>query len=131
MNCPNCQTENPETKKFCPQCGAKLVKVCLQCGAEILPEDNFCGECGQTLSSPSKPVPKDLTPKNLTFDEKLAKIQKYLPGNITEKILSHRNRFEGERKQVTVLFIDMRNWGQIFNVDIHLLAYRPVVNSIE
>ena len=49
-------------------------------------------------------------PKDLTFDEKLAKIQKYLPGNITEKILSQRNRIEGERKQVTVLFTDMAGY---------------------
>ncbi|MGC1404632.1 MAG: adenylate/guanylate cyclase domain-containing protein [Thermodesulfobacteriota bacterium] len=46
----------------------------------------------------------------MTFDEKLAKIQKYLPGNITEKILSQRDRIEGERKQVTVLFTDMAGY---------------------
>ena len=54
--------------------------------------------------------PQNLTPKDLTFDEKLAKIQKYLPGNITEKILSQRDRIEGERKQVSVLFTDMAGY---------------------
>ncbi len=72
---------------------------------KILPADKFCGECGHPLSDTSKPTPKDLT-----FDEKLAKIQKYLPGNITEKILSQRNRIEGERKQVSVLFTDMAGY---------------------
>jgi class 3 adenylate cyclase/tetratricopeptide (TPR) repeat protein len=110
MNCPKCQAENPETKKFCRQCGAKLVKVCHQCGAEILPDDKFCGECGHPLSADAQPKP---VPKDLTFDEKLAKIQKYLPGNITEKILSQRDRIEGERKQVTVLFTDMAGYTTI------------------
>jgi class 3 adenylate cyclase/tetratricopeptide (TPR) repeat protein len=49
MKCPKCQTENPETRKFCLECAAKLVLVCAQCGTENLPPDKFCGECGQTL----------------------------------------------------------------------------------
>ena len=72
---------------------------------KIFLNDKFCGECGHPLSAPSKPTPKDLT-----FDEKIAKIQKYLPGNLTEKILSQRERIEGERKQVTVLFTDMAGY---------------------
>ncbi|KPK24898.1 MAG: hypothetical protein AMK69_15510 [Nitrospira bacterium SG8_3] len=50
----------------------------------------------------SKPVQRDLS-----FDEKIAKIQRYLPKGLTEKILSQRDRIEGEHKQVTVMFCDM------------------------
>jgi ribosomal protein L40E len=42
MKCSKCQTENPESKKFCRKCGAKLLKQCPQCGSESLPEDEFC-----------------------------------------------------------------------------------------
>jgi class 3 adenylate cyclase len=49
MKCPKCQTENSETRKFCRECGAKLLLVCPQCGFENLPADKFCGECGQRL----------------------------------------------------------------------------------
>jgi class 3 adenylate cyclase/tetratricopeptide (TPR) repeat protein len=110
MNCLKCQTENLETRKFCKKCGTKLLIICSQCSSENLPDDFFCGECGHSLSAaaPSKPTPKDLT-----FDEKLAKIQKYLPGNITEKILSQRERIEGERKQVTVMFVDTAGYASI------------------
>jgi class 3 adenylate cyclase/tetratricopeptide (TPR) repeat protein len=52
-------------------------------------------------------VPAETSPKDLSFDEKLTKIQKYLPKGLTEKILSQRDRIEGERKQVTVMFCDM------------------------
>ena len=44
-----CQTENPETRKFCKECGAKLILVCPDCHFENLPTDKFCSECGHKL----------------------------------------------------------------------------------
>ena len=105
MKCPECQFENPDDKKFCRECGAKLLLACPQCAAEILPRDKFCGECGHKLS-----LTPEATPKDLSFDEKLTKIQKYLPKGLTEKILSQKDRIEGERKQVTVMFADMEGF---------------------
>ncbi len=32
MKCQRCQTENAETRKFCSECGAKLLLICPQCG---------------------------------------------------------------------------------------------------
>jgi len=105
MKCEKCQTENPEENKFCRKCGAKLLKLCPQCGSENLPDDNFCGKCGHKFSLPPEPSPRDLS-----LDEKLAKIQRYLPKGLTEKILAQRGKIEGERKQVTVLFCDMEGF---------------------
>ncbi|MBW2204795.1 MAG: zinc ribbon domain-containing protein, partial [Deltaproteobacteria bacterium] len=105
MKCPKCQADNPDTRKFCRECGAKLLVICEHCGSENLPGDKFCGECGQNLTLPSEPPPKDLS-----FDEKLDKIQRYLPKGLTEKILAQRGKIEGERKQVTVMFCDMEGF---------------------
>ena len=102
MQCPECHTENPEGKKFCRKCGAKFSLACPQCAAEILSDDRFCGECGYDLTAPFEPSPRELS-----FDEKLDKIQRYLPKGLTEKILAQRDRIEGERRQVTVMFCDM------------------------
>ena len=106
MKCPKCQTENPDTKKFCRKCGTKLVQVCPQCSSECLPGDEFCGECGHDLAVPSERPPADLS-----FEEKLEKIQRYLPGGLTEKILAQRGKIEGERKQVTVMFCDAEGFS--------------------
>ncbi len=105
MKCPKCQFDNREGIKFCEECGAKIELKCPTCGAEIPLGRKFCGECGQDLSLSSKPISKELS-----FDEKLTKIQNYLPGGLTEKILAQRGKIEGERKQVTVLFCDMENF---------------------
>ena len=80
MKCPKCQTDNPEDKKFCRECGADLVHLCPQCGAEVLPSDKFCGDCRLDLRKPKEP-----SLKALSLDEKLEKIQRYLPKGIAEK----------------------------------------------
>ena len=105
MKCPKCQFENPEGIKFCGECGARLEKICPKCNSSNPPQFKFCGECGHNLTLPSEHIPKDLS-----FDEKLDKIQRYLPKGLTEKILSQRDRIEGERKQVTVMFCDMEGF---------------------
>ena len=105
MKCSECKSENREGVKFCEECGAKFELECPACRTKIPPDKKFCGACGQKLSDPPVPSPEDLS-----FDEKIAKIQRYLPRGLTEKILSQRNRIEGERKQVTVMFCDLANF---------------------
>jgi class 3 adenylate cyclase/tetratricopeptide (TPR) repeat protein len=51
MNCPNCQSANEETQKFCRNCGAKLQMNCSGCRSPILSSDRFCGECGLQLET--------------------------------------------------------------------------------
>jgi class 3 adenylate cyclase/tetratricopeptide (TPR) repeat protein len=79
--------------------------ICPECGKANPPGSKFCNECAHTLTPPSEPALKDLS-----FDEKLEKIQKYLPKGLTEKILSQKDRIQGERKQVTVMFADMEGF---------------------
>jgi len=108
MKCTDCQFENPEDSVFCLKCGEKLETICPQCGKALPAFAGFCNKCGHNLTVPSEEAPKDLS-----FDEKIAKIQRYLPEGLTEKILSQKNRIEGERKQVTVMFCDMEGFTQL------------------
>ncbi len=108
MKCPKCQFANPEGVNFCVECGSKLEKICPECGYSNSLSHKFCGGCGLKLSFPVEALPKDLS-----FDEKLIKIQRYLPEGLTEKILSKRDRIEGERKHVTVMFCDMEGFTHL------------------
>ncbi|NIO05799.1 MAG: zinc-ribbon domain-containing protein, partial [Proteobacteria bacterium] len=105
MRCPRCQSENPEEAKFCIECGNPMEFHCPKCGAITPSTGKFCMECGHNLALPSKP-----SPKALSLDEKLGKVQRYLPKGLTEKILAQRGKIEGERKQVTVMFCDMEGF---------------------
>jgi class 3 adenylate cyclase/tetratricopeptide (TPR) repeat protein len=105
MICSQCQTDNREGVKFCEECGAKMELACPHCRMKVPLGKKFCGKCGhQLLLPPQKPL------EELSFDQKLQKIQKYLPGGLIEKILSQRDKIEGERKLVTVMFCDMEGF---------------------
>jgi predicted ATPase/class 3 adenylate cyclase len=132
MKCPKCQRENPEDAIFCNGCGHKLELACPECGKMNPPDSRFCNKCGHNLTLPTEPTLKDLS-----FDEKLEKIQRYLPKGLTEKILSQRDRIEGERKQVTVMFCDMEPeeaygiMDQVYEILIHKVHdYEGTVNEM-
>lgn len=54
--CGGCGAENPESNKFCVECGQKIEpeviteKICINCGSKNNPTVKFCGNCGNDLS---------------------------------------------------------------------------------
>src|SRR5574341_905660 len=99
MQCPQCQHENSATAKFCEECGRWLLLRCPACGFEPAPSAKFCPECGQRLA-PSAPPTEGKVP--------FPSPQAYTPSYLAEKILTAKSTLEGERKQVTVLFADLK-----------------------
>jgi hypothetical protein len=94
MRCPSCEFENPAGMKFCGQCATALTGPCPQCGFANPPGFALCGECATPLSTaPSMVAPSPQT---------------YTPAPLAEKILTSKAALEGERKQVTVLFADLK-----------------------
>ncbi len=73
-----------------------MLKVkCSRCGFENALGIKFCGECGKPLAEVAKPgAPPDH--------------RSYTPKHLAEKILTTRSSLEGERKQVTILFADVK-----------------------
>jgi class 3 adenylate cyclase len=96
MKCPKCQHFNDVAAKFCTQCATPLSSTCSRCGHQLPQSAKFCPQCAQptgvfTSAASSFGAPETYTPKHLAT-----------------KILNSRAAIEGERKQVTVLFADLK-----------------------
>jgi hypothetical protein len=64
MRCESCGFANPEEKRFCEECGTKLVQACPSCGVKVRPSAKFCGDCGTPLAAPGQqPATKRRTGK--------------------------------------------------------------------
>jgi class 3 adenylate cyclase/tetratricopeptide (TPR) repeat protein len=96
--CPQCQHENPPGARFCNGCGARAERACAGCGQVNPSGSRFCNGCGAELGDPAPagPEPRFTSPET------------YTPKHLAEKILTAKAALEGERKQVTVLFADLK-----------------------
>src|SRR5205814_2318211 len=122
VTCPGCQAALPDDAAFCGHCGRALQseRTCPRCGRPNAAEMHFCLGCGSPLvasGAAHQPDPRTYTPKHLA-----------------KKILTSRAALEGERKQVTVLFADVKgsmdlaeqldpeDWHRIMDRLFHILA---------
>jgi len=96
MQCSRCHADNRSGRRFCAACGAPLVAACPACGFANEAEERFCGGCGRPLFSAEPHSSTVRTPDT------------YTPTHLAEKILTSKTALEGERKQVTVLFADLK-----------------------
>ena len=94
VKCPKCHADNSKAIRFCEECGTRLELVCSNCGQHLTPGKKFCGSCG----APAVPAESAASTSPAT----------YTPAHLAEKILTSRSALEGERKQVTVLFADLK-----------------------
>jgi class 3 adenylate cyclase/tetratricopeptide (TPR) repeat protein len=76
------------------ECATPLLRTCAGCGAQLPPGAKFCPECAR---------PVDGAPSR-----RIATPDTYTPRHLAERILDSRQSIEGERKQVTVLFADLK-----------------------
>jgi class 3 adenylate cyclase len=78
----------------------------MNCGAQLSPTARFCSECGhpidQAAASGTGSAPRFAAP------------EAYTPRHLAEKILSSKAALEGERKQVTALFADLKSSMELF-----------------
>jgi Double zinc ribbon len=114
MQCPRCQHENCDGRRFCAECGASLAVACPSCGFSNEPGEKFCGGCGAPGGGPA----------GTAAGSRFSSPESYTPKHLAEKILTSKAALEGERKQVTVVFADLKG-------SMELLADRdPMLGAV-
>ncbi|MBI1728626.1 MAG: AAA family ATPase, partial [Candidatus Rokubacteria bacterium] len=98
MKCSRCQHENASEARYCNACGGRLDLTCPSCGHGNAPSSLFCNRCGHSLNG------SDSAATAL----RSASPESYTPKHLAEKILTSKAALEGERKQVTVFFADLK-----------------------
>jgi len=116
MKCAGCGHESPPGARFCAGCGARFAPACVACGAELPLDARFCPQCGQA----------SLTPTAVTAE--FGSPATYTPKHLADRILTSKAALEGERKQVTVLFVDVSGFtalsARLDPEDVHALMKR-------
>jgi class 3 adenylate cyclase len=106
MKCQKCEHDNRTGAKFCEECAAPLMVVCTNCGAQLSSTAKFCSECAHPTEQAGVAT-ASMSPR---FDAP----ETYTPRHLAEKILTSRAALEGERKQVTALFADLKGSMELF-----------------
>ena len=99
MKCPRCQADNRDGARFCRECGATFAALCASCGARVEAGSKFCDSCGAALAA---------APTSPAAASRFVSPESYTPRHLAERILTSKSALEGERKQVTTLFADLK-----------------------
>src|SRR5258708_29875078 len=94
MICPNCQTPNPDSARFCRNCGQAFNVSCANCGTSMAAGDRFCSACGQPTGT--------MTPSD---NDRLQHLNTLAPTTLVSKIRTAE--VTSDRKIVTALFVDV------------------------
>ncbi|MBI3626347.1 MAG: zinc ribbon domain-containing protein, partial [Candidatus Rokubacteria bacterium] len=97
MNCLACGQGNREGARFCTSCGRPLEARCPSCGQGAPLGARFCDGCGAALASIPSPGTRGAR----------APVS-YTPHHLAERILTEGRALRGERKEVTVFFVDVQ-----------------------
>ena len=114
--CFNCGHQNPDKVEFCQKCAAALGISCPTCGQPVPAGSKFCSQCGARLS-------ESQLPRAASIRQALRAL---MPTSLATKINAAAVEITGERREVTVLFLDMANFTATAHVldseDIYLLT---------
>ncbi len=110
MDCPVCGKANPLQSRLCGHCATPLLNMCDRCHFENPPGFRFCGNCGFRIGE-TVPVaePRQLKEQGTT-GHITKRLRSMMPEAFAEKIAAERGREGSERREVTVLFMDLQGF---------------------
>lgn len=98
--CTACGYQNSNGTQYCVRCAAALFSNCPNCDHQIPGGNKFCGQCGARL-------PECQSSHQGQLQQGLRAI---MPTSLADKIKAAAVGILGERREVTVLFLDIANF---------------------
>ena len=100
MNCPVCEHSLTPGAQCCAECGVRLAAACPRCGDAVWPGARFCGHCGVLLADAAD-APTARPPR--------AGRRGSATSYPASTALTAPTARAGERKQITVVFADLKS----------------------
>jgi hypothetical protein len=118
MRCTGCGSENPDSKRFCGDCGSPLGNRCPNCGSDNLATKKFCGDCGAQLPTNAPTVAAETLAATPTEAIRVTSAQ-----------ADASTLTDGERKTVTALFADIKGSTKLMR-DLDPEEARAIVDPV-
>src|SRR3954468_8605572 len=100
MDCSACGASNASDARYCGGCGVAMVLPCAECGKPVPLANWFCSNCGAKFE------------RGLSagYSDQAASVAApvHLPQHLARRALDTRGLLERERKQITILFADIK-----------------------
>ena len=108
MKCPDCEFINPETNRFCGNCGRKISTPCNACGSHNPLSYSFCGYCGTDLK---EGVERDISYQSSEAVNYLSLVKpsgSVTPSQRQNNAIPSEGVVSGERRIATVIVADVK-----------------------
>jgi predicted ATPase/class 3 adenylate cyclase len=114
--CPHCGFQNPDGIHICLNCASSLKLKCQKCNAEVPFGNRFCGQCGAPVevidAAPSEP--SSASSSNINMQERMLRdLRTKMPSALVNKFIQGSKDLYGQRREVTVLDVEIANFLSI------------------
>ncbi len=115
-DCPHCGFQNPEGIHICLNCASSLKLKCQKCNAEVPFGNRFCGQCGAPIEaseSSAGELPSS-TASTMNMQERMLRdLRTKMPSAMVNKFIQGAKDLYGQRREVTVLDVEIVNFLSI------------------
>jgi predicted ATPase/class 3 adenylate cyclase/Tfp pilus assembly protein PilF len=114
--CPHCGFQNNDNTHICLNCASKLNQRCRKCNAEIPLGDRFCGKCGTPMEENNVALHEQSAPvsSSINMQERMLRdLHSKMPSSMVNKFMQGSGELYGQRREVTVLIVEIANFLSI------------------
>lgn len=135
-SCHHCGFQNPDGIHICLNCASSLILKCQKCNADVPFENSFCGQCGTPVET-TDAVPRGQSlpyAPNINLQERMLRnLRAKMPTSMVNKFIQESREIFGQKREVTVLSVEIANFLTIFkklDSEMVYLAVDEIVHQL-